>query len=187
LTGPLGNVLSNLDPSRLAEMPDVLDLLRKEAVPALRAATDTQRQVALLQASGADCVGYNEILFWESRTSEAWIYENDALDIATKFNPGYENSYPPVGASYCYWRAAWERLPFPEIDKGEDTHWKRMGARCYGLTGVGRVEPRLICEIHGGNTNSSIMRRYAEFRRAPQWDEYCKETMEAVNARTVNQ
>jgi len=51
LTGPLGNVLSNLDPSRLAEMPDVLDLLRKEAVPALRAATDTQRQVALLQAT----------------------------------------------------------------------------------------------------------------------------------------
>ena len=51
LTGPLGNVLSSLDPSRLAEMPDVLDLLRKEAVPALRAATDTQRQVALLQAT----------------------------------------------------------------------------------------------------------------------------------------
>ena len=51
LTGPLGNVLSNLDPSRLAEMPDVLDMLRKEAVPALRAATDTQRQVALLQAT----------------------------------------------------------------------------------------------------------------------------------------
>ena len=28
-----------------------VDLLRKEAVPALRAATDTQRQVALLQAT----------------------------------------------------------------------------------------------------------------------------------------
>lgn len=32
-------------------LPDALDSLRKEAVPALRAATDTQRQVALLQAT----------------------------------------------------------------------------------------------------------------------------------------
>jgi ABC-type transporter Mla subunit MlaD len=51
LTGPLGAVLSGLDPSRLAELPDVLDGLRKEATPALRAATDTQRQIALLQAT----------------------------------------------------------------------------------------------------------------------------------------
>ncbi len=158
-----------------------------------------EEQVVLLQASGADCVGYNEILFWESSKpvamlprsgafkaeilGEAWIYENDALDISQKFNPGYENSYPPVGASYCYWRAAWERLPFPEIQKGEDSHWKRKGARCYGLTAM-EEEPRLICEIHGGNTSSKIQHGFSEFRRAPSFDDYCKLKMEAVNVNT---
>jgi ABC-type transporter Mla subunit MlaD len=51
LTGPLATVAATLDPARLAELPDVLDSLRREAAPALRAATDTQRQVALLQAT----------------------------------------------------------------------------------------------------------------------------------------
>ncbi len=158
-----------------------------------------EEQVALLQATGADCVGYSQILFWDSRKSEAWIYENDALDISTKFNPGYEDSYPPVGASYCYWRAAWERLKFPEIAKGEDTDWKRKGARCYGESGVSPrtlisngeklldvtpmsfdQTPRLVCEIHGANTSSSIQQGFDEFRRAPQWDGYCREKMEVV-------
>ncbi len=156
-----------------------------------------EEQVVLLQASGADCVGYNEVLFWDTtwvndpldpglkyslvkHANEAWIYENDALDIACKFNPGYENSYPPVGASYCYWRAAWERLPFPELAKGEDTHWKRKGARCYGVTSM-QDEPRIICEIHGANTSSSIQYGFPEFRRAPSFDDYCREKMEAVN------
>jgi ABC-type transporter Mla subunit MlaD len=51
LTGPLAAVAAAVDPARLAELPEVLDSLRKEAVPALRAATDTQRQVARLQAT----------------------------------------------------------------------------------------------------------------------------------------
>jgi ABC-type transporter Mla subunit MlaD len=48
---PLGRLASGLDPKTLRELPDVLDALRKEAVPALRAATDTQKQVALLQST----------------------------------------------------------------------------------------------------------------------------------------
>jgi ABC-type transporter Mla subunit MlaD len=36
---------------RLRDLPALADTLRKEALPALRAATDTQRQVALLQAT----------------------------------------------------------------------------------------------------------------------------------------
>ncbi|TAM89009.1 MAG: hypothetical protein EPN43_07615 [Jatrophihabitans sp.] len=41
-TGPLDHV---------RELPDVLDALRREALPALRAATDTQTQVALLTST----------------------------------------------------------------------------------------------------------------------------------------
>ena len=51
LTGPLEKVSSALDPKALREIPEVLDAVRREALPALRAATDTQQQVALLQAT----------------------------------------------------------------------------------------------------------------------------------------
>lgn len=51
LVTPLERSVNVLDPARLAELPEVLDVLRKETVPALRAATDTQRQVALIQTT----------------------------------------------------------------------------------------------------------------------------------------
>jgi ABC-type transporter Mla subunit MlaD len=51
LTGPLDKVATALDPKALRELPETLDTLRREAVPALRAATDTQRQVASLQVT----------------------------------------------------------------------------------------------------------------------------------------
>jgi ABC-type transporter Mla subunit MlaD len=58
LIGPLEQVAPRLerlagavDPRTLREIPDVLDSLRREALPALRAATDTQKQVALIAAT----------------------------------------------------------------------------------------------------------------------------------------
>jgi ABC-type transporter Mla subunit MlaD len=51
LTGPMERVANALDPKTLREIPEVLELMRKEAGPALRAATDTQKQVALLQST----------------------------------------------------------------------------------------------------------------------------------------
>ena len=51
LTGPLEKVASSLDPKALRDIPEVLDAVRREALPALRAATDTQQQVAVLQAT----------------------------------------------------------------------------------------------------------------------------------------
>lgn len=51
LTGPMERVTSALDPKTLRELPQVLDALRREALPALKATTDTQKQVALLQTT----------------------------------------------------------------------------------------------------------------------------------------
>jgi ABC-type transporter Mla subunit MlaD len=51
LTGPLEKMAGALDPKALRELPQILDALRREALPALRATTDTQRQVALLQST----------------------------------------------------------------------------------------------------------------------------------------
>lgn len=51
LTGPLEKAASVLDPQALREIPETLETLRRETVPALRAAVDTQRQVAVLQGT----------------------------------------------------------------------------------------------------------------------------------------
>lgn len=51
LTGPMEKVAGSIDPKTLRELPETMDALRREALPALRAATDTQKQVALLQST----------------------------------------------------------------------------------------------------------------------------------------
>src|ERR1044072_923326 len=51
LAGTLEHVTSAPDPHALREIPEVLDAVRREALPALRAATDTQAQVARMQAT----------------------------------------------------------------------------------------------------------------------------------------
>ncbi|MDQ2796319.1 MAG: hypothetical protein M3Y06_04040, partial [Actinomycetota bacterium] len=51
LTGPLEKLTAALDPKALRELPETLESLRKESLPALRAATDTQRQIAVLQTT----------------------------------------------------------------------------------------------------------------------------------------
>lgn len=53
----LERLVSAVDIPSVRDIPDVLDALRKEALPALRAATDTQRQVALLTATVERVVG----------------------------------------------------------------------------------------------------------------------------------
>jgi ABC-type transporter Mla subunit MlaD len=49
LIAPLEQMTPQLD--RLRDIPELLDTLRREAVPALRAATDTQKQIALLSTT----------------------------------------------------------------------------------------------------------------------------------------
>lgn len=51
VTPTLDRIATTLDLPTLREMPAVLDALRKEALPALRAATDTQKQVAILNTT----------------------------------------------------------------------------------------------------------------------------------------
>ncbi len=49
LLGPLEDLAPRLE--RVRDLPELIDTLRKEAIPALRAATDTRSQVAVLQAT----------------------------------------------------------------------------------------------------------------------------------------
>lgn len=147
-------------------------------------------QVALLEATGSDCVGYNEILFWRQAEAlnsprvelhgSAWLYSNP--------NPRYA-----LGTSLCYWRKAWEARPFPDINHGEDTEWLK-GVRSHAVSTFDLMkptgaDPRMIARIHAGNTSSGYdpaeMSRHnalpaseRQWSRVPAWDKVCREVME---------
>ena len=150
-------------------------------------------QVALLQSSGADCVCYTDMLFWDTRkyvaklerrqiigdqegdsvegyVNEAWLYTNPA--------PVYS-----LGSSMLYWRKAWERTPFDDIHHGEDERWM-LKVKTVGMSSLFRAsdmlpqEPRMVCGIHGGN--SSPYRPESapnSYRRVPEFDAYCSRVM----------
>jgi len=145
-------------------------------------------QVALLESTGAEAVGYNQMLFWRQEEHEAWLY--------TSPNRNYA-----LGTSLCYWRCTWEQKPFPDVNVGEDSQWC-AGLRVYAISALPggkdaaqctwwkdgskqmRHEinaPRMIARIHAGNTspayNPDFMRMAQEWTRMPQWDDYCRERM----------
>jgi hypothetical protein len=106
-------------------------------------------QVALLQSSGAECVGYNEMLFWDERSrhgtcipssygkhpKDKWACQGaDRTWWSCSMPCGeawlYSGGTPALGTSLAYWRKTWERRPFPSLMTGEDASW---------LTGVNVV------------------------------------------------
>ncbi len=136
-------------------------------------------QVALLQASGAEAVGYNEMLFWRTPQEEAWLYRNPS--------PNYA-----IGTSLCYWSETWKRKPFPDLPRmtprgasgSEDREWIRdMKVEVVTSIKPGPVcEPRMIAAIHGGNSmpydlEDLIARGATEWQRVPEWDEHCRKVM----------
>jgi glycosyltransferase involved in cell wall biosynthesis len=155
-------------------------------------------QVALLQSSGAECVGYNEMLFCVesdtermvtriftrarasasevglpveiARKSEAWLYRAAI--------PNYA-----IGTSMCYWRETWQRNPFSDQPEGcDDLHWFNNRVKISSVPSVWmdpavEVAPRMIASIHGGNTCAKIDAGAREWTRVPEWDAYCQETM----------
>jgi hypothetical protein len=147
-------------------------------------------QVELLQSSGADAVGYYEMLFWRERektsgvmgsterAGESWLYTGTIL-----------------GTSLCYWRKTWEAQPFPATSYGEDTEWLKLlvhekkkvdGVKSFGIDEGERIDwetPRIVARIHGGNTSKAYSREAMldaphHWKRVPEWDDYCREVME---------
>lgn len=151
--------------------------------------TRIAEQVALLRSSGAEAVGYSEMLFWDTRRAtrfedepgRAWLYRS------TSPKP------KPLGTSLCYWRKTWERKPFPEVIQPHNpsVNWGEDYVWCQGLSitteqfdgvfwhGAPLKYPQMIASIHGGNTSPA----YAELEppawtRVRQWDAYCRKTMD---------
>lgn len=131
-------------------------------------------QVKLLEESGAEAVGYHEMIFWRTPQAEAWLWSH---------RPPYA-----AGTSLCYWRRTWERRPFPDEPKapgssGEDHLWQK-GVALVSESSVKLDGPRMIAAIHPGNSSKSydietlVARGAKEWIRVPKWDQYCGEAME---------
>jgi hypothetical protein len=139
-------------------------------------------QVALLEASGAEVVGYHEMLFWKTRKlglseipgsalndgctemieEEAWLYSS-------------QNPSTCLGTSLLYRRATWERKPFPHKHTGEDTAWL-LGLKTTA-TSAGVQQPKMIASIHSSNTCAKIIPGAREWKRAAYADAMVRERM----------
>ena len=164
-----------------------------------------EEQVALLEASSKACVGYRELIFWDTRAiaiddprcvsawqavpgssdetprNEAWIYRNHQANWA-------------AGASLLYRRDLWESQPFDDAPH-EDQRWMMtplLSRNCFGIsckikpfgdaaTMRQLCDPRMICQIHGSNSEAYdrgvMLRNLDVWRRAPEFDEYAERTM----------
>lgn len=120
-------------------------------------------QVALLQSSGAEAVGYREILFWQEGVPLE-SYEINGLNVRTRSVdiPGEAwlytnglNSYC-LGTSLCYWRKTWERRPFEarpskaEPWTSEDAVWLQ-GVRSVGVSAGEMMKPWATVSCECGN------------------------------------
>ena len=158
-------------------------------------------QVALLQSSGAECVGYNEMLFWDTATEHTF---SDERGVGTAWLYTGPSDQYCLGTSMCYWRKTWERNPFADTNAGcDDLYWHGRGLRMVAYPASGGMkcepveiertpgaswrefepgpitytDPRMVAAIHGSNTCAAIDPTSTDWRRAPEWDAYCRERM----------
>ena len=155
-----------------------------------------EEQVAFLQSSGAEAVGYRELLFWDTRpvAHECSYDEREAscpvcVDEQQRQHEQhgkawlYAHPHPAylVGASMCYWRRVWRTHPFDERVPHEDQDWwLHHWPLCAAESAIVGAEPRMICGIHGDNTSEAYSAKYMiapGWNRAPEFDNYCAERM----------
>lgn len=146
-------------------------------------------QVDLLAATGADVVGYNEMLFWRTAPlsaqypdgadvpprEQAWLYRHHRVNYA-------------LGTSLCYWRKTWDAKPFKaELGRaggtGEDHDWIQ-GLGVIAATAVPGLteeneQPRMIARIHGANTSGQYQNLEGSdsWKRVPEWDARVREML----------
>lgn len=106
----------------------------------LYAADWITRSVEALISSKADIVGLSTGYFHNIQTGNVHLY-----------------TAPPgqlylMGATLCYWRKTWERKPFKDLQKGEDTDFISNNGRlhCHGY------KDGFMATIHGANTCSHV-------------------------------
>ena len=160
-------------------------------------------QVHLLQSSGAEVVGYSDMLF--SRTTGSLIEEDfltgekHVTEMAEAWLYAHQTPKRPyaLGTSLCYWRRAWEAVKFNDETQGVEDHWlnywRDQGKltaitsqfRWQGPSGNGHddLQPRMIARIHGGNTSNGynledhLAKGSKEWKRLPGWNRNVREIL----------
>jgi len=140
-------------------------------------------QVNHLLTSKADCVGYNDMLFWHNPPGHAYLYEYWPL-----------TNNVALGTSLMYWRRAWEKHPFEPVREGEDRKFIKA-VMCSGQTSIPSFlsaeqlaklnRPRMIAHVHGANTVMTPDRfeqcvndpTSKNFKRYYGLDGYCRQVM----------
>lgn len=162
-------------------------------------------QVALLQASDADAVGYSDLLFWDTRYRDTTAHSEISPTYVEGKGQAWLYTRPSKtcvpGTSLCYWRKTWDYRPFPHLPErgnpqsiGEDVVWQ-AGLKVVAVSSMSvrghfactpetecdlSVEPRMIASVHSGNTMAfgySHIGSLEEYRRVECWDSYCAERM----------
>jgi len=155
-------------------------------------------QVAFLQMSGADVVGYNQMLFWRDFTQQADAHASGVVhrdyDGEAWLYTAAAGLTPALGTSLCYWRKTWERQPFnhalPKAGGGmsEEAEFLR-GLKCATTSALhcgnpatesGFDSPAMIARIHGANfgkydienqiARGSNAKPGEGWARVPEWD-----------------
>ena len=92
-------------------------------------------QVALLQSSGADAVGYRQMLFWREPVKTARVYRA-GIAAATSSGEAWVYTGAICGTSLMYWRKTWEAHQFPAVSDGEDTQFITALAKVKGVSSL---------------------------------------------------
>ena len=156
-------------------------------------------QVRLLTESGCDAVGYREMVFWRSPREVRAASDMSAAALesgaSSELLPGeawlYRNTDPKyiISTSLCYWRKTWERVPFADTQVREWKPWFDGGVQTFGaLDQTLGGGPKMIAEIHGGNTcaHTALDPRGVNrdgslaWTRVPEWDERVRQILEAA-------
>ncbi len=165
-------------------------------------------QVALLQSSGADVVGYNRMLFADCRVFD---FDSDKMTVVDEdedsisIGTGNLISMPEawiytgeiLGTSLAYWRKTWERTPFEanhvlNEDGGFVSQVRAKGGKVVAVDSIvqedqgriGCLTPRMIARIHAGNSSNpaynpeQMAAHPLHWRRAPEFDSYCRRVIE---------
>jgi glycosyltransferase involved in cell wall biosynthesis len=144
---------------------------------------------------GPTVIGFHNALFFDTRTTsppEGWTkYLPPGVAFDRRFDRRHAWEYDctrsglgkVIGSSLMYHRDAWVTRPFNEhLHTGEDNDFEKRFhvQRLQGIV----PEPLMIAEVHGANTSGvyGVFDNHSpafqpEWRRAPEWDAFCRETL----------
>lgn len=162
------------------------------------APTRLAEQVELIESTGADVVGYNEVIFWRDCAKCRQEHLNDRevafCEDGEAWRYCYQAFQRPIGGSILYRRSYWTANKFDQRMQGTSEYYNFVrGTKCLGVSSIGRQdrEPRMICRIHGKNSSKSYdciddpKVKQSTFTRSPQFDEICKERIQQHEQKKV--